>query len=496
MAGLENKAPMFVMRHRANSMITSASQPHDVWFVDSGASNHMTSHQEWFMNLREPERPGVVETGDDSTHMIQHIGDVALNNHDNKGYMKDVLHVPTITKNLVSVGQIVEQGLQVRFNQEGCFIEDKGQLIAHARREGRMFILDATEVNTAMYAKGLKAESDIELWHKRVGHVNLGKLRSMQTKGAVHGLPRFTSKHPDNVCEACQLGKQHRHPFLSERNVSKGLLDVIHSDVWGPAQTATIGGCRYFVTFIDDYSRHTWICPMKSKSEVFSHFLKLKNRMENETNRKIRCLRSDGGQEYFSTEFKAFLEEKGIRREFSCRYTPQQNGVAERKNRTILEMARAMLHEKNMPKIYWAEAAVTAVYLINRCTAEGVHDITPHEKYFGTKPNLSHLKVFGSIAFVHVPDEKRRKLDPKSEKMIFVGYSLEQKGYKCFNPITQKSRVSRDVVFDEVTSWYGPTSVTPAMLETSRSGADSESEEEEMLTTIMGGEPAESLPTL
>ena len=140
MADLENKGPMFVMRHRANSMITSVSQPDDVWFVDSGASNHMTSHQEWFMNLREPERPGVVETGDDSTHMIEHIGDVALSNHDNKGYMKDVMHVPTITKNLVSVGQFVEQGMQVRFNQEGCFIEDKGQLISHAGREGRMFV--------------------------------------------------------------------------------------------------------------------------------------------------------------------------------------------------------------------------------------------------------------------------------------------------------------------------------------------------------------------
>ena len=235
---------------------------------------------------------------------------------------------------------------------------------------------------------------------------------------------------------------------------------------------------------------------MKSKSEVFSHFLKLKNRVENETNRKIRCLRSDGGQEYFSTEFKAFLEEKGIRREFSCRYTPQQNGVAERKNRTILEMARTMLQEKNMPHIYWAEAAVTAVYLINRCTTEGVHDSTPHEKYFGTKPDLSHLKVFGSISFVHVPDEKRRKLDPKSEKMILVGYSLEQKGYKCFNPVTRQSQVSRDVVFDDVASWYGPTSVTPVVFETSRSEADSESEEEETLATIMNGEPAESLSAL
>ena len=137
-----------------------------------------------------------------------------------------------------------------------------------------------------------------------------------------------------------------------------------------------------------------------------------------------------------------------------------------------------------------------AVYLINRCMTEGVHHISPDEKYFGTKPDLSHWKVFGSIAFVHVPDEKRRNLDPKSEKMIFVGYSIERKGYKYFNPITGQSRVNRDLVFDEVTSWYGPTSVTPAVLETSTSGADFESEEEEMLMTIMGGEPIESLPVV
>ena len=142
---------------------------------------------------------------------------------------------------------------------------------------------------------------------------------------------------------------------------------------------------------------------MMSKSEVFSHFLKLKNRVENETNRKIRCLRSDGGQEYFSTKFNAFLEEKGIHGEFSCRYTPQQNGVVERKNRIILQMAHTMLQEKNMPQTYWSEAPIMVVYLINRCTTEGVHNINPHEKYFGTKPNLSHLKVFGCISFVHVP---------------------------------------------------------------------------------------------
>ena len=154
------------------------------------------------------------------------------------------------------------------------------------------------------------------------------------------------------ICEVCQLGKQQRHPFPSERNVTKGLLDIIHSDVWGLGQNETIGGCRYFITFIDDYSRHTWICAMKLESEVFSHFLKLKNQVENKMNCNIRWLRSNGGQEYFSTKFTAFLEEKGVGLKFSCQYTPQQNGVAERKNHTILEMAHTMLQEKNMPKIY------------------------------------------------------------------------------------------------------------------------------------------------
>ena len=147
------------------------------------------------------------------------------------------------------------------------------------------------------------------------------------------GLLAFDSKQIDQVCEVCQLGKQHRHLFPKEWNVSKGLLNVIHSDVWGPAQTPTVGECRYYVTFIDDHSHYAWIFPMKKKSEVLSHFQKLKGQVEKETGRHIRCLPSDGGKEYFSDEFNSYLQGKGIRRELSCRYTPQQNGVAERKKR-------------------------------------------------------------------------------------------------------------------------------------------------------------------
>ena len=169
-----------------------------------------------------------------------------------------------------------------------------------------------------MYAKGLKIETNIELWHKRISHINLQWLRAMQPKGVVIGLLAFESKQVERVCEACQLNKQHRLPSPNESYVSKGLLDVIHSDVWGLAQTPTIGGCHYYVTFIDDYSRYTSIFPMKKKSEVLSHFHKLKNRVEKETGQHTRCLRSDGGKEYFSDEFISYLQGEGIQREFSC----------------------------------------------------------------------------------------------------------------------------------------------------------------------------------
>ena len=143
-----------------------------------------------------------------------------------------------------------------------------------------MFILDSREMKSAMFAKNTKADSDIELWHKRIGHINLNKLKAMKSKGVVIGLPTFKEKEIEGVCEACQFSKQHRHPFLKERNVSKGLLDVVHSDVWGPTQTATFGGCRYYVLFIDDFSRHTWLYPMWQKSEVLRHFQRFKNEVE------------------------------------------------------------------------------------------------------------------------------------------------------------------------------------------------------------------------
>ncbi|BBG96481.1 transposable element gene [Prunus dulcis] len=168
---------------------------------------------------------------------------------------------------------------------------------------------------------------------------------------------------------------------------------------------------------------------------------------------KVKCLRSDRGGEFTSSEFSKLCEEGGIQRQLTTTYTPQQNGVVERKNRTVVEMAKAMLHEKNMPYSLWAEAVHTAVYLLNRSPTKALENITLFEAYSGRKPGIGHLKVFGSLCYVHVPTETRQKLDAKSVKGVFVGYAVCEKGYRVFDPFTKKLVLSRDVVFDESMTW-------------------------------------------
>ena len=231
------------MRHKMNSMsassLTHTSSLEYVWFVDSIASNNITSHEEWFCDSWMPDWPNYVETEDDTTRPIQYVGNIPF---DKEG--KNVLHVSTS-----------EQGMLVRYNHGlGCFIKKEGSLIARRWREGQMFILDSNEVKSAMFVKGHKADTNIEFWHKRIGHINLQRLQEMQWKGVVIGLSVFESKQVDRMCKSFLLDKQHRIPFPKESYANKGLLDVIHSDLWGPTETPTIGGCRYYVTLIEDYS--------------------------------------------------------------------------------------------------------------------------------------------------------------------------------------------------------------------------------------------------
>lgn len=175
--------------------------------------------------------------------------------------------------------------------------------------------------------------------------------------------------------------------------------------------------------------------------------------MENQSGCKIKTLRTDRGGEFIYTPFMDYCKDNGIQRQLTVRRSPQQNGVAERKNRTVVEMARSMLIGKGLPKTFWAEAVHTAIYILNRCPTKAVQNRTPFEAWHKKKPVVDHMRIFGSIAYSHISTPNKDKFDEKNEKLIFIGYSDESKGYRLYNPTTGKLVVSRDVIFDEVASW-------------------------------------------
>lgn len=189
---------------------------------------------------------------------------------------------------------------------------------------------------------------------------------------------------------------------------SKRKLELVHSDVCGPMQTESIGGSKYFETFIDDYSRCCKVYFMKQKSDVLGKFKEFEKIFSNECGQKISRLRTDNGGEYTSNEFQEYLKSQGIHHETTVPHASQQNGVTERKNRTLIEAARTMLSQAKLPKMYWAEAVANAAYIQNRLPTSTLKHETPYQTWYDKQPNVSHIKVFGCVAYAHVPDTERR----------------------------------------------------------------------------------------
>ncbi len=230
------------------------------------------------------------------------------------------------------------------------------------------------------------------------------------------------------------------------------MLEVIHSDVCGKIDPQSIGESSYFITFTDDASHYTRVYFLKKKSEVFEKFKQFQQVSERETGQKIKVLRTDNGGEYMSRQFEQDLQNKGIQRQLTVPKTPEQNGVAERLNRMLVEKVRAMLADSMMPKKFWAEALSTAVYLTNRSPTATLKT-TPFEAYYGRQPVVTHLKVFGCAAYAHIPKDERKKLDSKAKKSWFVGYSTCSKGYRLYDVDRDRIFLSRDVIFNEAESY-------------------------------------------
>ena len=238
-------------------------------------------------------------------------------------------------------------------------------------------------------------------------------LRTLQYKEMVKGLPLLRAS--TIACNECFVGKQHGNaiPKKSQWRASRK-LQLVHADICGPITPESNSSKRYIITFIDDFSKKVWIYFLVAKSETFTTFKNCKSLVEKESSELIYCLSTDRGGEFTSNEFNEFCRINGISRQLTTSYTPQKNGVAERKNQTIMNMVQCMLCDKQVPKAFWLEAARWIVHVLNRSPTLVVKDKTPEEMWSGVKPKVDYLRVFGCLAHVHVPDQKRTKLDDKS----------------------------------------------------------------------------------
>jgi transposase InsO family protein len=425
------------------------------WIVDSGCSNHMTGDKHKLQNLSEYKGGRVVVTADNSRLPIAHIGKtiVTPRYNSNQVPLQDVYHVPGMKKNLLSVAQLTLSGHYVLFGPQDVKVYRDLKISETPIMEGQR--LESVYVMSAesAYVDRTRKNETTDLWHMRLGHVSYSKLSIMVKKSMLKGLPQLDVR-TDTVCAGCQYGKAHQLPYKESKFKAKEPLELVHSDVFGPVKQPSIGGMRYMVTFIDDFSRYVWVFFMKEKSDTFSKFKEFRESAEGEVGKKIGCLRTDNGGEYSSSEFSQYLRECQIRHQYTCANTPQQNGIAERKNRHLAEVCRSMLHAKNVPGRFWAEAMRTAAFVINRLPQPRLEFVSPFEKLWNMKPTVSYFRVFGCVCYVFVPNHLRSKFDKKAVRCIFVGYDSQRKGWKCCDPTSGRCYTSRDVVFDEASSWW------------------------------------------
>lgn len=423
------------------------------WLMDSGASRHMSPNRNFFASLHETNDLAV-HLGNNEQLAVKGIGTIHIEKWvDGKwcnGILEEVWYVPGLRRNLFSEGAVTKKGFTIVKGNTKAEIFEDDKLVGSATRDKNNLYKMLIRAKAVTHEANTVTSGTLKEWHERLGHINTRSLKQLFSKELV-GRVELTDCE-EFFCESCVYAKQHKLKFPPiERHVTKP-GELVYSDVCGPMSVDSIGGSRYFVLFKDDSTSYCEVMFIKHKSDVYERFRDFIKKCSNKFGHEIKRVRVDNGTEFINHKMKELLSVNGIVLETTGIYTPEQNGRCERENRTIVESARAMLYTKDIPLELWAEAVNTAVYLLNRTPNSHTKDSTPYEKWTGKKPSLDHVKVFGSDAYLHVPDSLRKKLSKKGEKHVFVGYEGNSTNYRLYNTETGKIKVSRHVVFNENSS--------------------------------------------
>jgi hypothetical protein len=420
------------------------------WFADSGANAHITNELE-HLSIQQPfQGKESVAVGNGAGLEITHTGSKILNSYNYQFHLKNILHCPQAATNLLSIQKFCQDNsCYFILTASHYFVKDikTHAILLEGRSENGLYPLrlrNSSFKNNYVFTAFLGLKTTAAVWHSRLGH---SSFITVERVIKAHKLPTLIDhSNKNNFCDSCQLGKSKQLPFSSSSRVSSGPLELIHTDVW-TSPISSIGGCKYYIIFIDDFSRYSWFYPLHYKSEAFDNFVKFKLMAENQLNCKIRQLQSDGGGEFSSLRFQSFLTQNGIIHRKTCPHTSQQNGLAERKLRHILETGLTLLAHSGLSKKYWVDAFLTSVYIINRLPTPVLQNSSPFEKLFHKIPEYSLLRVFGCKCFPLLRPYIAHKLEYRSKACIFLGYS--QKGYRCLDPLTNRVYLSRHVVFYE-----------------------------------------------
>lgn len=407
------------------------------WILDTGATDHMVySTDSLTTNRRVINRTVSLSNG--AIAAVTHIGSLHVANF----VLHDVLCVPSFKLNLISISKLLyKSNYAATFTDHTCLLQDQrsGKMIGMGTERGGLYYLDTSQ-RTSCNAAIAPVSSSPKLWHQRLGHLS-NKIFHLLSHSVMN------IQYCDiSDCLICPLAKQTRCSFPLSSIRTKAPFELIHVDIWGGYHVPSITRAQYFLTIVDDYTRCTWTYLMSHKSDAQTYITAFINLVETQFSLKIKILRSDNGPEF---TLKNLYLDKGIIHQTSCVSTPQQNGVAERKHRHLLNVARALLFQANLPKKFWGDAILTATYLINRIPTPLLQGKSPFEALFRKQPTYDHLRVFGCLYFVSTHNHRPTKFDARATQCIFLGYPYNQKWYRVYDLLTGKIFTSRDVIFFE-----------------------------------------------
>jgi len=418
------------------------------WILDSGATAHMTGDMSLIYKYK-PTDHSHVTIASGATFIAKGTGKSLIKSNGNTIEL-DVIYVDGLSKNLMSLCRLLSDGRTFECTERHATLKQGNKVIFSAPRRGALYVL-INEQSVFLARQSAPVGTTMTTWHRRLGHVNLTDIRKLK-EGLATGLEITDPKTDYGIyhCSSCLLAKHHREPKNHHASThAERPLGRVHSDIAGPITPAGRGGYRYILTFIDEYTRYAAIYLLKGKSanEVNRCLKEFITKAERQNGNKMLILRTDGGSEYKDL-VRDQLKTLGIIHEITNPYTPHQNGLAERYNRTVFEAVRAMLADQKCRRDLWADAAVYAAEIRNSLPTRSL-ERTPYEMWTGVSPNVTTFRVFGCTAYTHVPDSKRTKLDDKSVANIFIGFEVGTKGWKFLNAKTGRVFTSKDAVFLE-----------------------------------------------